>query len=53
MKQADKQWCLEKAIDIIMKKAEGGAVFETASELEQVYKKLLELGASIWVSESK
>lgn len=53
MKQADKQWCLEKAIEIVMKKAEGGVVFETASELEQVYKKLLELGADIWTVESK
>ncbi len=48
MKQADKQWCLEKAIEIIKEKCKGGDKFAIANELEEVYKKLKELGANVW-----
>lgn len=50
MKQSDKQWCLDKAIEIIKEKARGGDKFPMAQELEEVYKKLMELGTGIWTS---
>ncbi len=53
MDTSDKQWCLEKAIEIIKEKARGGEKFPIASDLEDVYKKLKELGAEIWSAKTK
>ncbi len=47
MDSADKQWCLDKAVEIIKEKAGGGIVFDTTAELERVYNKLKELEADV------
>lgn len=43
MDSADKQWCLEKAVEIIKEKARGGDKFSAPDELERIYNKLKEL----------
>ena len=44
LKQGDRQWCLEEAIDIVKDAARGGAT----ELLEQVYAKLKDLGEDAW-----
>ena len=48
MKQADKQWCLEKAIEITKEQARGGSTVDIALTLKELYEKLKELGEDAW-----
>lgn len=47
MTEADKQWCLEEAIDITKEAAAGGAG-DLPQLLAALYAKLKELGADAW-----
>ncbi len=48
MKQANKTWCLEKAIDIVKEYTKSGNAGDLSVILETVYKKLKELGLNAW-----
>jgi hypothetical protein len=45
--QADKQWCLEEAIDLTKEAAAGGAK-DLPQLLQDLYEKLKELGKDAW-----
>lgn len=52
MTQADKQWCLEEAIDLAKEAAAGGAA-NLPQLLAELYEKLKELGADAWSDEPR
>jgi|GEM_PF-6027482 len=47
LKRADRQWCLEEAIDITKEAASGGAQ-DLPALLDALYAKLKELGEDAW-----
>lgn len=46
---ADKQWCLEEAIDIVKQRASSNVDTDLVVLLEMLYEKIKELGEDAWI----
>ena len=52
MTEEKKEWCLEKSIEIAKEHARGGANINVSFQIEDVYKKLIEIGSKIWTDDN-